>query len=88
MKKGFCRETAKQVIADGGKLDRTDYIRCRVRYFTDGAVIGSRAFVDGVFDDLRHRFTPKRMDGARSIAGLDKADGLHALRDLRLHRVG
>jgi hypothetical protein len=87
VKKGFYREAAKQVIADGGKLDRVDDIRCRVRYFTDGAVIGSRAFVDGVFDDLRHRVTPKRKDGARALGGVDKAEGLHALQDLRLDRI-
>jgi putative transposase len=87
VKKGFSHETAKKVIADGGKLDRSDYIRCRVRYFTDGAVIGSRGFVDGVFEDLRHRFTAKRKDGVRGVAGLGKADGLHSLRDLRTNRV-
>jgi putative transposase len=87
VKKGFCRETAKKVIADGGRLSRADYIRCRVRYFTDGAVIGSRAFVDGVFEDLRHRFTVKRKDGARVLAGLERDEGLCALRDLRVGRL-
>jgi REP element-mobilizing transposase RayT len=87
MKKGFSREAAKQVIAEGGRLDRLDYVRCRVRYFSDGAVIGSREFVNGVFEAVRERFTPKRKDGARRLAGLNKADGLYALRDLRVDRL-
>jgi hypothetical protein len=40
-------------------------LRCRVRYFTDGAVIGSRGFVDEVFRLCRDRFGGKRKDGAR-----------------------
>jgi len=34
-------------------------------YFTDGAVIGSRGFVEEVFQKSRDRFGPKRKDGAR-----------------------
>jgi hypothetical protein len=32
-------------------------LRCRVRYFTDRAVIGSRGFVDEVFRMCRERFS-------------------------------
>jgi putative transposase len=42
-------------------------LRCRVRYFTDGAVIGSRAFVNEVFAEARERFAAKRKDGARRM---------------------
>ena len=35
----------QRVIAEGGKLPLGDVLRCRLRYFTDGAVLGSRAFV-------------------------------------------
>ena len=38
-------------------------LRYRVRYFSDGAVIGSREFVDGVFRASRERFGAKRMSG-------------------------
>jgi len=40
-------------------------LRCRVRYFTDGAVIGSKEFVNETFAGARERFTAKRKDGAR-----------------------
>jgi putative transposase len=39
-------------------------LRYRLRYFTDGAVIGSRAFVDQVFKESRERFGSKRKTGA------------------------
>ena len=44
-------------------------LRCRVRYFSDGAVLGSREFVDGVFRACRERFGQKRRSGARKLQG-------------------
>ena len=44
-------------------------LRCRVRYFSDGAVLGSREFVDGVFMACRERFGAKRSSGARKLRG-------------------
>ncbi|MEX1114619.1 MAG: hypothetical protein WEB53_05185, partial [Akkermansiaceae bacterium] len=61
-------------------------LRCRVRYFTDGAVIGSKEFVNEAFANARERFGPKRKDGARTMNGSGKgARGvLWSLRDLRV----
>ena len=60
-------------------------LRWRVRYFSDGAVIGSRDFVDGLFNQCRDRFGSKRKNGARKLRG--SAAGANALlwsmRDLR-----
>jgi putative transposase len=60
-------------------------LRCRIRYFTDGAVIGSREFVNEAFTSARGRFGPKRKDGARKLKGDSAATGgtLWSLRDLR-----
>ena len=60
-------------------------LRCRVRYFTDGAVIGSRGFVDEVFRLCRNRFGPARKDGARKWRGRGAAAAgtLWGVRDLR-----
>ena len=60
-------------------------LRCRVRYFTDGAVIGSRGFVDEVFRLCRDRFGGKRKDGARKLRGRAAAAAgtLWSVRDLR-----
>jgi hypothetical protein len=63
----------------------TQMLRCRVRYFTDGAVIGSRAFVDEVFRETRERFGPKRKTGARKLRGAGSAAAgmIWSARDLR-----
>lgn len=67
-------------------LQMAAMLRCRVRYFTDGAVIGSKAFVNEVFTAARERFTEKRQDGARRMKGKGKAAAgvLWSVRDLRL----
>jgi hypothetical protein len=61
-------------------------LRCRVRYFTDGAVIGCKAFVNEAFAAARERFTAKRKDGARRLRGNGKAAAgvLWSARDLRV----
>lgn len=38
-------EELKRVISTGGKLPLAQVLRCRIRYFTDGAVLGSKAYV-------------------------------------------
>ena len=61
-------------------------LHCRVRYFTDGAVIGSKEFVNEAFARARERFSAKRKDGARAMKG--NGSGVKGLlwsaRDLRV----
>ena len=71
------------------KLEEIPYgrmLRCRVRYFTDGAVIGSRAFVNEAFANARERFSKERKDGARTMRGSGRATKgmLWSARDLRV----
>jgi REP element-mobilizing transposase RayT len=58
----------------------------RVRYFTDGAVIGSKEFVNEAFAGARERFSERRKDGARRMRGSGKAAAgtLWSMRDLRM----
>ena len=58
----------------------------RVRYFTDGAVIGSKAFVNEAFAGARERFSERRKDGARRMRGSGAAAKgvLWSIRDLRV----
>jgi len=60
-------------------------LRCRIRYFTDGAVIGSRSFVNEAFESARSRFGPKRSSGARMLRGdaSPAARALWSFRDLK-----
>jgi putative transposase len=39
-------DDVQRVIAAGGRLPLAEILRCRIRYFTDGAVLGTRAFVE------------------------------------------
>jgi putative transposase len=68
------------------ELGMAKMLRCRVRYFTDGAVIGSRDFVNEAFAAARERFTENRKNGARKLRGngAPAAGVLWSVRDLRL----
>jgi putative transposase len=67
-------------------LNLSKILRCRVRYFTDGAVIGSREFVNQAFIAARERFGPNRKDGARKLRGSASAAAgiLWTARNLRV----
>ena len=85
-KKGFSKERVEAVLKSGGKLSRADLLLCRVRWFSDGVAIGSRGFVERVFNGCRSSFGAKRKDGARKVRE-DSAGSLHALRELRVNPV-
>ncbi len=63
-----------------------EYLRCRVRYFCDGAVFGSREFVEGIFQAHRGHFGEKRKSGARRLRGVHEE--MFAMRDLRVGVFG
>jgi len=80
------RGKALEVLAAGGRLSQADYLRCKVRYFSDGVVLGGRAFVEDIFEACRERFGPKRRTGARPLRGLagdPSGERLYNLRQLR-----
>lgn len=76
-------ETNGTVLPD---LNIASMLRCRVRYFSDGAVIGGKAFVNEAYAGARERFSAKRKDGARKLRGSARpaAKLLWSARDLRL----
>jgi REP element-mobilizing transposase RayT len=80
-------EEVAKVLAAKGKLPLSEYLRCRVRYFCDGAVFGGREYVEGIFKEYRKRFGPKRKTGARPMRGLKDAP-VYTVRDLRLDVFG
>ncbi|MBN8249296.1 MAG: transposase [Verrucomicrobia bacterium] len=85
-RKGFSREAVLAVLAARGKVSLPEYLQLRVRYFADGAVLGTRQYVDGVFQALRARWGPSRTDGARPMLGL--AGDWCVLRELRKQIFG
>lgn len=85
LRKGISREAAEREREKDGEIPFGKLLRCRIRYFTDGAVIGSRSFVDEAFLRSRDRFGPKRKTGARRLRGESTPAGgvLWSFRDLR-----
>jgi len=71
----------KEVLASGGKLSTQELLSCRVRYFSDGVAIGSKSFVEDVFNTHREWFSEKRETGARQIK--KAIEPFFCLRDLR-----
>ena len=85
LRKGISKGAAEAAAADDGEIPFAGMLRRRVRYFTDGAVIGSRMFVNEAFSSSKERFGPKRKDGARKLRGEASAAAgmLWSLRDLK-----
>jgi putative transposase len=83
---GSANKGAGQDDRAAGDMPISTMLRCRIRYFTDGAVIGSRAFVNDVFSRSRERFGSRRKDGARKLGGNGKAAAglLWSIRDLKV----
>ncbi|MGJ8635046.1 MAG: transposase [Luteolibacter sp.] len=86
------RKNTEEVLASEdnetglGDLKMAEMLRNRIRYFTDGAVIGSKGFVNDAFVASRERFSGKRTDGARRLRGAASAAKNHlwSMRDLRV----
>jgi hypothetical protein len=60
-------------------------LRLRIRYFTDGVVIGTKAFLEEAFQAARERFGANRKTGARQFRGNGSplAEEIWSMRDLR-----
>ena len=86
VKKGFKREEVASVLKRKGKLSFGEALRCKVRYLSDGAVFGTKGFVNGVFQNARERFGEKRKSGARPIREVgwkEKEGNLYTVRALK-----
>lgn len=89
-RKGFAEAEVEAVRREEGAMPLRRALRHRVRYFCDGAVLGTAEFVNGVFEReqrLRNRFGEKRRTGARRMRGADWGD-LRTLRDLQKDVIG
>jgi putative transposase len=87
LRRGMTREEVQAVWDAGGKLSMPQLLRCRVRYFTDGVVIGSKAFVERYFEAKREYFGAARASGARRMRGGEWGE-LRSLRELQKGPVG
>ena len=87
IRRGMAPEEVATVVKAKGQLPLSEYLRLRVRYFTDGAVLGTRQFVNEMFTTFRERFGGKRKDGARRMRYVDQ-EGLYCLRNLQARVIG
>jgi len=89
-RRGMKSEEVDAVVEQGGTMPVRQALRHRVRYFCDGAVLGTAEFVNEVFEReqaLRKRFGEKRTTGARRMRGADWGE-LRVLRDLQKDVIG
>jgi len=84
---GYSVEQVKAVMAARGRLPLNEILRCRVRYFTDGVILGSRVFVEDQYRKRRGFFSEKRETGARPMKGAEYG-GLCTIRQLRVDVYG
>jgi REP element-mobilizing transposase RayT len=80
------REVRLEALKKEGRLPLSELLRLRIRYFSDGLVLGSELFVEEVFEKNRSRFGEKRKSGARAIREIPDRS-LSVIRDLRLNTV-
>ena len=63
---GFTQREIEALSVAGGKLSLAEALRCRVRYFTAGAVLGSQELGD---EFLRGSGAPLRRCGRVAVGG-------------------
>jgi len=81
-------EQFKQVLKTGGKLALATVLRCRVRYFTDGAVLGTQAFVATHLAAYRLKTGRRQRTAPRPLPGVTDWGELATLRGLRRDPIG
>jgi len=80
------RQQALKVLEADGQLPKASMLRCRVRYFTDGAILGSAEFVrgfTGAWQMERGRKHPPKVNTMRG-----DWDGLTVIQGLRRQVFG
>jgi putative transposase len=85
---GISIEAFNQVMAEGGKLALSDILRCRIGYFTNGAVLGGRAFVETQLAAYRIRTGRRERTGPRALPPIADWGGLTVLRKVRQPALG
>jgi hypothetical protein len=67
------RQGMQARATNGEALGIAELVRQRVRLFSEAMVLGSKAFVDEVFQIQRSKFGPKRKEGARRVSECEGA---------------
>jgi putative transposase len=85
----FDLPTAQMVVDEQkGELSLPERLRCRIRYFTDGVIVGSQAFVESHFSTLKAKLGYKRQHSGTPLKVLGRADRLWVFREPRVQPSG
>jgi putative transposase len=77
----FDLASAQRVVEQqNGELPLPQRLLCRIRYFTDGVILGSQGFVESHFSKLKQRLGYKRHKAATHLTTL-ASPRLWVLRD-------
>jgi hypothetical protein len=76
-----------KVMEQKGKLPLADVLRCRVRYFTDGAVLGSKAFVAEHLALYRRKTGLRKQIATQALPPLTEWGDMVAMRGLRKNAI-
>ena len=78
---------ARKILAAGGDISLPEMLRLRIRYFSDGAVLGSKTYVQNWFEANRPHLSAKRPTGPRPLRGSNWGN-LTIYRNLRKNVFG
>jgi hypothetical protein len=78
----------QRVVDEGGRLPLSTVLRCRLRYFSDGAVLGSQAFVDAQLARYRQQTGRGERTAPRALPAWTDWGDLTTLRGLRRRAAG
>ena len=81
-------DALQQVIKEKGRLPLATVLRCRIRYFSDGAVLGSQAFVQTQLASYRSHFGLKPRTAPRELPQIADWGDLNTMRGLRKGAFG
>ena len=76
-------EALAKVMQNEGRLPLATVLRCRIRYFSDGAVLGSRAFVEKQLTIYRARTGLRKQAVPHLLPKITEWGDIVALRNLR-----
>jgi len=81
-------EALAKVVAENGKLPLATVLRCRLRHFTDGAVLGSKAFVATQLANYRRRTGRRARTRPCPLPNVTDWGDMTTLRGLRKNAFG
>ena len=70
------------MVANKGKLTLGEFLMCRVRHMSEGAIFGTKGFVDQMLGRHREVFGSRRKTGARRLRFLESGE-YYTLTDIR-----